>query len=72
MLNYIKVRTMAIIVAFSSASVLASDDSKVAVESDITFARYGERTLELDLYLPDSEGQRTAIVLVHGGGWIKG
>lgn len=40
---------------------------------DVTYARYGDRTLEMDLYRPKNAwGQLPAIVCVHGGGWAKG
>lgn len=40
---------------------------------DVTFARYGERTLEMDIYRPkDNWGSLPAIVCIHGGGWNKG
>ena len=44
-------------------------DSKL----DVTFARYGDRTLEMDIYRPkDSWETLPAIVCIHGGGWNKG
>ncbi|QDV24795.1 Arylsulfatase [Aureliella helgolandensis] len=40
---------------------------------DVTYARYGERTLEMDLYRPKGIwGDLPAIVCIHGGGWQKG
>lgn len=40
---------------------------------DVTYARYGDRTLEMDIYRPkNSPGQLPAIVCIHGGGWRKG
>jgi acetyl esterase/lipase len=41
---------------------------------DITYVRYGERGLQLDLYLPKARAGKPlpAIVLVHGGGWRSG
>ena len=40
---------------------------------NITYARYGERTLEMDVYRPKSEwGRLPAVVCIHGGGWWKG
>lgn len=40
---------------------------------DVTYARYGDRTLELDLFRPKGEwGNLPAIVCIHGGGWQKG
>ncbi len=51
------------------AATLANLDSKI----DVTYARYGNRTLEMDIYRPkDVEGNLPAIICVHGGGWGKG
>jgi len=42
-------------------------------ELDVTYARYGDRTLEMDIYRPkDSWGELPAVVCIHGGGWWKG
>lgn len=39
----------------------------------VTYARYGDRTLEMDLYRPqDSWGTLPAVVCIHGGGWANG
>lgn len=39
----------------------------------VTYARYGDRTLEMDIYRPkDSKGDLPAVVCIHGGGWAKG
>ncbi len=44
-------------------------DSKLGV----TYARYGDRTLEMDVYRPQGTwGQLPAVVCIHGGGWAKG
>ena len=40
---------------------------------DVTFAKYGDRELQLDLYRPKVRGVALpAIVCIHGGGWVKG
>ncbi|BCX49243.1 hypothetical protein HAHE_31510 [Haloferula helveola] len=40
---------------------------------DVTFANYGERTLQMDIFRPKEESQALpAIVCIHGGGWQKG
>lgn len=40
---------------------------------DVTYARYGDRTLEMDVYRPKGVwGSLPAIVCIHGGGWAKG
>jgi len=40
---------------------------------DVTFAQYGERTLQMDIFRPkEAVGPLPAIVCIHGGGWGKG
>ncbi len=40
---------------------------------DVTYARYGDRRLEMDLYRPKQAwGALPAIVCIHGGGWANG
>ncbi|XZE56051.1 alpha/beta fold hydrolase [Planctomycetaceae bacterium SH139] len=40
---------------------------------DVTFAQYGDRTLQLDLFRPKNALEKLpAIVCIHGGGWRKG
>ena len=40
---------------------------------DVTYAKYGGRTLEMDIYRPRKAwGALPAIVCIHGGGWAKG
>jgi len=41
---------------------------------NVTYVRYGQRALQLDLYLPKSTAirQKPSIVFVHGGGWRAG
>lgn len=51
------------------AQTLARLDSR----TNLTFARYGERELQLDLYRPkDAGAPLPAIVCIHGGGWFQG
>lgn len=41
--------------------------------TELPYARYGDRTLSLDLFRPLERGRPLpAIVCVHGGGWFKG
>ena len=52
-----------------SKSILDSLDS----ELDVTYARYRERTLEMDIYWPNGKsGPLPAVICIHGGGWAKG
>jgi acetyl esterase/lipase len=40
---------------------------------DVTFAKYGNRTLQMDIYRPKNSPEKLpAIVCIHGGGWGKG
>lgn len=40
---------------------------------DVTFAAYGDRTLQLDVFRPKNAPDKLpAIVCIHGGGWRKG
>ena len=40
---------------------------------DVTFAKYGDRTLQMDIYSPKNAPEKLpAIVCIHGGGWGKG
>ena len=46
----------------------------VKVVRDIAFAKYGDREVKLDLYLPKqpASDKIPAIVVIHGGGWRSG
>ncbi|MCA9164402.1 MAG: alpha/beta hydrolase, partial [Planctomycetales bacterium] len=45
----------------------------VEQQTDVVYATYGERQLKLDLFLPrNEETGRSAVVVVHGGGWLQG
>ncbi len=39
---------------------------------DLTYARIGDRDLQLDLYLPPGDGPHPLVVWVHGGAWRSG
>ena len=40
---------------------------------DLTYANYGNRSLQLNLYKPKNmKGKSPAVVCIHGGGWHKG
>lgn len=44
---------------------------RVHVIPDLAYARYGNRALLLDLYLPSQPGQaRPGVIVVRGGGWM--
>ncbi len=39
---------------------------------DVTYASYGDRKMLMDVFAPKKAGVKPAIVVVHGGGWLKG
>jgi arylsulfatase A-like enzyme/acetyl esterase/lipase len=46
---------------------------KLDAKLNVTYARYGDRTLEMDIYRPsDAWGELPAVICIHGGGWAKG
>ena len=52
-----------------SQVTLDSLDAKL----DVTYARCGDRTLEMDIYRPKRAwGQLPAVLCIHGGGWANG
>ncbi|MFP6764535.1 MAG: alpha/beta hydrolase, partial [Planctomycetaceae bacterium] len=52
-----------------SQATLDSLDSKL----NVTYAQYGDRTLEMDIYRPQNVwGELPAVVCIHGGGWAGG
>lgn len=46
----------------------------VTINRDLEYARAGDRSLKLDMYVPASQPgvRRPAILWVHGGGWVAG
>jgi len=39
---------------------------------DMEYARVGDKSLRLDLLIPNGQGPHPLIVWIHGGGWMKG
>lgn len=53
--------------------ILPSTLNQLNTRRDVTYAHYGDRTLEMDIYRPKGEwGALPAVVCIHGGGWAKG
>src|SRR4030095_5458838 len=49
--------------------------ASVRIVRDVVYARYGERRLSLDLYLPAESPRRDpvpGVIVVRGGGWQSG
>lgn len=48
-------------------------NASLEAQLDLTYATYGDRAMQLDLYRPkNAEGKLPAIVCIHGGGWANG
>lgn len=45
---------------------------KLLTDLDVVYARYGNRRMLMDIVRPATEGAKAAILVVHGGGWLKG
>lgn len=44
----------------------------IELQEGIVYSKFGDRELKLDVYLPSAEGNRPAILVVHGGAWRMG
>jgi acetyl esterase/lipase len=55
-------------------NALAALQEKVDIQTDVEYAKAGDVSLKLDLYLPKakSEKPRPCVVWIHGGGWQGG
>lgn len=51
---------------------LLAQDAEPKVEKAVNFGKGGDTNLEMNIAFPEGEGSHPAVVLVHGGGWIKG
>lgn len=54
------------------AFVLAAGFAKAEMRTDVEFARRVVESLTLDAYVPDGPGPFPAVIIVHGGGFIRG
>jgi len=56
-------------------SIVSLDVPKAVTEmKNLTYVRYGNRVLQLDLYLPKNKSRKKtpAVIFIHGGGWRAG
>jgi len=52
---------------------LALSATEITSKLDVVYAKYGQRKVHLDLFsMAPTKKPRPAIVLVHGGGWLRG
>lgn len=50
----------------------ADEKAAVEVREKIVYSTVGDRELLLDAYVPETAGQRPAVLVVHGGAWRSG
>ncbi len=76
-----RVLFIALSILFVSFSTLAQNKKKKAQKlpdhikkiANIEFAKEGDKSLQLDLYLPKNSSEKVPVIMwVHGGGWLKG
>src|SRR5262245_50507483 len=58
------------VLAASESSFARGDESKVI--RDLEYARVGDTSLKLDLYVPSAAKSPPVVVWVHGGAWRSG
>jgi acetyl esterase len=54
------------------AAGVAAAGANVEVRRDVEYARIGETRLALDAGLPQTPGLHPGVIVVHGGGWVRG
>src|SRR3954449_844182 len=54
------------------AAGVAAAGGTIEVRRDIEYARVGDMRLALDAGLPQTAGACPAVIVVHGGGWVRG
>lgn len=59
-------KTALVLLALASSLALAE------MRTDVEFARRGNEPLTLDAYVPDGPGPFPAVIIVHGGGFVRG
>src|SRR6478672_6715902 len=69
-MNATKTFLFLIICQVSNAALPAADDVKT--QRDIEYARVGDVSLKLDLYVPPNAKSPPLVVWVHGGAWKGG
>lgn len=63
---------LSIFLLIGSVPVEAAETAGAKILRDIEYARTGEHSLKLDLYLPTNQVKPVMLVWVHGGAWRSG
>lgn len=62
----------AVMVAMLVSCIVFSAASAQDVQTDIEYGKAGDETLFLDVGMPAGEGPFPIVIIVHGGGWVRG
>src|ERR1051325_9935835 len=65
-------RLWASAILVASCAGAAPAGPHITMFRDIEYARYGDQTLAFDAAIPDSGAPTPAVIVVHGGGWVRG
>src|SRR5690348_11366290 len=55
-----------------ASSIVSAAPPKIVSHEDVEFFRQGETRLALDAAVPQTPEPCPAIIVVHGGGWVRG
>src|SRR3954467_4411695 len=53
-------------------AILFSAAAQAALLSDVEYGRVDQASLRMDVRTPPGQGPFAALILVHGGGWVRG
>src|SRR5262245_42391141 len=65
-------RFLAVTLASASLGTPALPASYAVEHRDVEYTRYGDLRLALDASIPQRDGLLPAVIVVHGGGWVRG
>jgi alpha-L-fucosidase 2 len=65
-------RLLAVTLASASFGASVLPASNAVERRDVEYTRYGDLRLALDASVPQREGLSPAVIVVHGGGWVRG
>ena len=54
------------------ATSLLAETDELVVHKNIVYSKLGDRKLHMDIFQPKAAHKAPAIMVIHGGGWLKG
>src|SRR5437763_1805957 len=65
-------RSFLLLIVLSFLGLSANAADQVRIQRDLEYARIGDTSLKLDLYVPAAAKSPPIVVWVHGGAWRSG